>query len=336
LLFFHAGIIIELETNMEPEPSSSAGPSTGAASHKLTYVFYNDRGLRAGWRLLIYFGMIFILVLGGGLIAKRVTSGHATAAQLSDLSRAIFQGIGELVVFLVLLFLAWIMSKIERRNVGAYGLPLQKSAIPGFIRGYFLWGFLPLAILLLILRALHVFYFGNLSPLNSQTLRWGVLWLFFFLLVGFFEEFSFRGYFLYTLADGIGFWPAAVIQAILFARVHMGNGGETRIGIIAAGIFALFAAATIWRTGNLWLAVGAHAGWDWGQSFFFGVNDSGLKVTGHLLNPNLAQGPDWLTGGSVGPEGSVLTLLLWLVMTVIFLTLYPKRHEPALVLTMER
>ena len=225
------------------------------------------------------------------------------------------------------------MSRIERRKVGVYGLPLQRSVISGFIRGYFLWGFLPLALLLSILRGLHVFYFGNLSPLNSQILGWGALWFVFFLLVGLFEEFSLHGYLLYTLADGIGFWPAAIIQAVLFARGHMGNGGETRIGIVATGIFALFAAATLWRTGNLWLAVGAHAGWDWGQSFFFGVNDSGLKVTGHLLNPVLVQGPDWLTGGSVGPEGSVLTLVLWTLMTVLFLALYRKRHEPALVIT---
>src|SRR5579859_823760 len=307
-----------------------------AASHKLSNIFYNDRGLRAGWRLLIYLGMIFILVLGAGLIAKRLGSGHATSVPSSDFARTIFQAIGELILFLVVLFLSWIMSKIERRKVGVYGLPLQKSAISSFIRGYFLWGFLPLALLLSILRGFHVFYFGNLSPLNSQILGWGVLWFLFFLVVGFFEEFSFRGYFLYTLADGIGFWPAAIIQAILFARVHMGNGGETRIGIIAAGVFALFAAATVWRTGNLWLAVGAHAGWDWGQSYFFGVNDSGLPVPGHLFNPRLAQGPDWLTGGSVGPEGSVLTLILWTLMAVFFLWLYRKRHEPVLVLTMDR
>ena len=58
---------------MEPEISSGPSPS------KLSYIFYNDRGLRAGWRLLIYIGMIFILVWGVGLIAKRVTSGHAPA-----------------------------------------------------------------------------------------------------------------------------------------------------------------------------------------------------------------------------------------------------------------
>jgi uncharacterized protein len=310
---------------MEPEFSPSTAPN------KLSYVFYNDHGLRAGWRLLIYFGMIFVLVFGAGVIARRLGSG-AKNAPPSDFARTIFQAISELVLFLVLLFLAWVMSKIERRNVGVYGLPLQRSITSSFIRGYFFWGFLPLAILLSVLRGLHVFYFGNLSALNSQIFGWGALWFIFFLLVGLFEEFSLRGYLLYTLADGIGFWPAAIIQALLFARAHMGNGGETKIGIIATGIFALFAAATIWRTGNLWLAVGAHAGWDWGQSFFFGVNDSGLKVTGHLLNPVIAQGPDWLTGGSVGPEGSVITLILWVLMTVLILVLYRKRREPVLVI----
>ncbi|MCU1220460.1 MAG: Abortive infection protein [Candidatus Angelobacter sp.] len=303
-----------------------------ALSSKLRFIFYNERGLRAGWRLLVYFGMILILTFGVGLIAKRLNSG-APRLSASEFARAVVQAAVELILFLVLLLLAWVMSKIERRNVGVYGLPLQRSALSGFVRGYFLWGFLPLAILLSILRALHVFYFGNLSPLNRQILGWGVLWFFFFLLVGLFEEFAFRGYFLYTLADGIGFWPAAIIQAILFARVHMGNGGETRIGIIATGVFALFAAATLWRTGNLWLAVGAHAGWDWGQSFFFGVNDSGVQVPGHLLNPHVSHGPAWLTGGSVGPEGSVLTLVLWALMTVFFLARYRPRREPVLVIT---
>jgi membrane protease YdiL (CAAX protease family) len=301
----------------------------------LKQIFYNDRGLRAGWRLLIYVGMILALGLGARLITRRAASG-ARNAPSSDFARAILQAIGELILFLVLLFLAWIMSRIERRNVGVYGLPLQRSALSGFIRGYFLWGFLPLAILLLVLWILHGFYFGDVSPLNSQILGWGVVWFFFFLLVGLFEEYSLRGYLLYTLADGIGFWPAAIIQAILFARAHMGNGGETRIGIIATGVFAIFAAATLWRTGNLWLAVGAHAGWDWGQSFFFGVNDSGVQMPGHLFNPRQTQGPDWLTGGSVGPEGSVVTLILWVLMAVLFLWLYRKRHEPALVITMER
>jgi membrane protease YdiL (CAAX protease family) len=318
---------------MEPETSTSVSP------HKLTQIFYNERGLRAGWRLLIYCGTIRALVYGVGLTAKAL-GGGTKGPQLPEFIQSLLMAAGELILFLVLVFLAWVMSRIERCKVGVYGLPLQKSLFKSFVTGYFLWGFLPLASLLLLLRAMRVFYFGELTTLNLQILKWGILWWFLFLFVGFFEEYLFRGYFLSTLADGIGFWPAAVIQAILFARVHMGNGGETRIGIIATAVFALFAAVTVWRTGNLWLAVGAHAGWDWGQTFFFGVNDSGLKATGHLFNPIIVPGPDWLTGGSVGPEGSVVTLILWAILAVLFVMLYRKRqeksNEPVLVITESR
>jgi len=313
-------------------PDTSANKPAFAARQ----IFFNDRGMRAGWRLLIYCGMIAIPVFCVLMIAKKLGGGPngPKGPQLPDYLQAIFQAVGELILFLVLLFLAWVMSRIERRKVGVYGLPLQRSALSAFVRGYFLWGFLPLAFLLVVLRVTRAFYFGNVTALNARILGWGLLWFVVFLLVGLFEEYMLRGYFLYTLAEGIGFWPAAIIQAILFAGIHIGNGGETKIGIVAAGFFALFAAATLWRTGNLWLAVGAHAGWDWGQSYFFGVNDSGFQAPGHLLNPHVSQGPDWLTGGTVGPEGSAVTLILWALMTILFVAFYRTRREPAIVLTM--
>lgn len=296
-------------------------------------IFFNDRGLRAGWRLLIYCAMMAALIIGVNLLGKQLAGAAQNGPKPPESLKWIFQAVGQFIFFLVLLLLAWIMSKIERRKMGAYGLPLQRSLIPAFFTGYFFWGFLPLTVQLLILRFCGVFYFGNLSPLNHQILGWCVLWLLTFLLVGLGEEYLFRGYVLYTLADGIGFWPGAIILAIGFAYAHTGNGGETKIGIIATSLFALFAAATLWRTGNLWLAVGAHAGWDWGQSFFYGVNDSGFQAPGHLLNPH-SSGPDWLSGGSVGPEGSVVTLVLWAVMTVLFL-IYYRRRGSALVVERE-
>lgn len=305
--------------------------STG--SSLVNTVFFNDRGLRAGWRLLIYCAMIALLVMGGNALGKVLAGSVTHAPQPNELVTRIFQGIGELIFFLLLLLLAWIMSKIERRKMGAYGLPLERSLVRMFFTGYFFWGFLPLTLVLLILRACGVFYFGSLTLLNRHIAGWCLLWLIFFLLVGLFEEYFFRGYVLYTLSDGIGFWPSAVILAIGFARAHMGNGGETRIGIIATAVFAMFAAATVWRTGNLWLAVGAHAGWDWGQTFFYGVNDSGFQATGHLFNSHV-QGPAWLSGGSVGPEGSAVTLIFWALMTVLFVLLY-RRRSPALVVVAE-
>ena len=297
--------------------------------HPLNTVFFNDRGLRAGWRLLIYCAMVYVIAFCGNLLGKLLAGQAAQGPQPPEFVARLFQLLGELILFLIVLLLAWIMSKIERRKIGLYGLPLQRSLFPAFFTGYFFWGFLPLTLVLLILRLCGVFYFGSFTALNAHIFGWGVLWLAVFLLVGLFEEYFFRGYVLYTLADGIGFWPAAIILACLFARAHMGNGGETKIGIIATGIYALFAAATLWRTGTLWLAVGAHAGWDWGQSFFYGVNDSGFQAPGHLLNPQ-SQGPAWLSGGTVGPEGSVVTLVLWMLMIALFVVLY-RRRGPALV-----
>jgi hypothetical protein len=300
----------------------------------LRLIFFNERGLRAGWRLTIFVAMIWALVASAQLIIKQAGRGSSPPAMPSGYSAPVLTTVSELLLFLVLLFLCWIMSRIERQNVGAYGLPLRRAAWSRFWTGYLLWGFLPLSILLLVMRGLHVFYFGSITRPGASILVWGLLWASSFLMVGFFEEFFFRGYPLRTLADGIGFWPAAIIMALVFARAHMGNGGETRVGVIATGLFALFAAATLRRTGDLWLAVGAHAGWDWSQSFFYGVPDSGLQTPGHLLNPHISTtAPAWLTGGTVGPEGSVLTLILWGLMFFGFLWFYRHRSMSVLVVT---
>jgi membrane protease YdiL (CAAX protease family) len=314
---------------MEPQ-SETAVPPPASTVH---FVFFNSRGLRAGWRLAIFAGILYAIYRLFALAAKQIaSSGVATVAGPGPRDvpylLPLALGIGELIAFLVVLLVSWVMSRIEHRKVGEYGLPLRKSAWSSFFTGYLLWGFLPLSVLLLLMRGLRVFYFGDFNLHGAPILYWGLLWAFAFLMVGFLEEYLSRGYALYTLADGIGFWPAATVLAVLFAWGHMTNGGETRIGIVGVFLFAIFSAVTLRRTGNLWLAVGAHAGWDWGQSFFYGVSDSGIQMSGHLLNPHV-QGPDWLSGGSVGPEGSVLTLLLWALMTVGFLIFYPNRREVA-------
>jgi membrane protease YdiL (CAAX protease family) len=240
--------------------------------------------------------------------------------------------VGELISFLVVVFITWVMSRIERRRMGVYGLPLERSAWSSFFVGYVFWGFLPLTLLLLVMRALGLFFLDGLALRGSAIAYFALLWGLMFLFVGLLEEYLTRGYALYTLADGIGFWPAAILLALLFGFLHMGNGGETRIGIIDVCLFAMFAATTLRLTGNLWLAVGAHAGWDWGQSFFYGVNDSGAPAVGHLLNSHV-KGPDWLSGGSVGPEGSVLSSWLQILMIAAFVAIYRRPQQQPVAMT---
>ena len=149
-------------------------PAPTRSSSFLNVVFFNDRGLRASWRLLIYSGMIAVLVVFGNFLGKQLAGAAHNAPKPPESLTWIFQAVGELIFFLLLLLLAWIMSKIERRKIGAYGLPLQRSLVPRFFTGYFFWGFLPLTVLLLILRLCGAFYFGSFSPLNRQILGWSV------------------------------------------------------------------------------------------------------------------------------------------------------------------
>src|SRR5207237_1715995 len=129
------------------------------------------------------------------------------------------------------------------------------------------------------------------------------------------EDFRSRGYLQVTLTRAIGFWPAAVLLSCEFGWSHRLNAGEQWPGLLAAAFIGFFFCLTLRRTGSLWFAIGFHAAWDWGETFFYGTADSGLVAPGHMFNSTL-QGPAWLSGGSVGPEGSVL---LFVVVAILWL-----------------
>jgi len=157
-----------------------------------------------------------------------------------------------------------------------------------------------------------------------RIVRFAGFWAVMFLLVGLFEEFLLRGSSQFTLARGIGFWPAALTLSCAFGLVHLKNGGEQWPGILAAAFIGLFFCLTLRRTGNLWFAVGFHAAWDWGETFFYSVPDSGMVSPGHLLSSSL-RGPQWLSGGSVGPEGSALCFVVIALVWISFDRIYPRR-----------
>lgn len=318
--FFSARVFLR-DSTMEIQTS---GPDE--SRDPVQSIFFNERGLRPGWRLAIFIGInvvitwIFLI-----LVSPFVRPGASL--------RPWFLIVLRLLQFLIVIFASWVMSRIEGRDMGEYGLPLRNvRAISRFVRGFVFWGFLPLSLFLLVLRGLHAFYFGNIALHGSQIFYWGAVWGLLFILVGLHEEYALRGYALYALWEGVGFWPAAVILASVFGLLHTFNPGEARIGILMTVVFALFASVTLRYTGNLWMAAGLHAGWDWGESYFYGTNNSGLPLPGHLLNPHI-QGPEWLNGGSVGPEGSALVFVLLILMTVLFALIYRRAKRPVLVVT---
>ena len=107
-----------------------------------------------------------------------------------------------------------------------------------------------------------------------------------------------------------------------FGVLHLENPGESWAGILGAVLIGFFFCLTLRRTGTLWFAIGFHASWDWAESYFYSVPDSGVVFPGHLSNATLA-GPAWLTGGSAGPEASVFDFVVLLILFYVFHRLYP-------------
>src|SRR6516162_4172731 len=114
---------------MELETASPQPPS------KFQFALFNDRGLRAGWRLLIFVGM-FVTLLQLAALGVSHLRGAQSRAPLSAIPSPVELLLGEMSLFLVFLFFTWIMSRIERRPMGTYGLPLRKQIFPRFFAGY--------------------------------------------------------------------------------------------------------------------------------------------------------------------------------------------------------
>jgi membrane protease YdiL (CAAX protease family) len=214
------------------------------------------------------------------------------------------------------------VARIDGRPFGDYGLPLKQAFGKLFWMGV-LWGVVSLSFLLVVLRAAGVITFASSGLSMAHAVKFAIFWALFFLLVAFFEEFAFRGYVQFAVQQVAGFWPTALLLSVIFAYIHYSNPGETWLGTLGAGAVGLFFCFSLWRTGNLWFGVGMHASWDWAQSFLYGVPDSGVAEPGHWLRATV-HGPVWLSGGSVGPEGSVLLFVVIGAMWILFGRMFPQ------------
>jgi membrane protease YdiL (CAAX protease family) len=292
-------------------------------------IFVTEEGLRPIWSLLLFILLVATFYTAGQTLAQTLGKLHPADTHGQTAGHIFF---GEAALILYLTLAAWMVSLLERRPFAGYGLG-GTQRLRNLGQGL-LTGFAALSLLVASLRALHLLAFDDVALHGTQALVFGLKWAAAFLLVGLFEEFCFRGFLQFTLArivanlvravnpdsehaQTIGFGLAAfVLSFLLFTYAHSGNEGETAVGLLAVGVAGLTLAFSLWRTGALWWAIGFHAAWDWAQSFFYGVADSGGTVQGHLLASHPTGNPI-LSGGTTGPEGSLLVLPTLLLVALL-------------------
>jgi len=281
-------------------------------------LFVTAGRIRAGWRVLLFAVVAALLVVGSDAGLRKLPATAPLFARVPSGSISVVASLLSVgTTLLLVLGLTALVARMERRSLASYGLPLGAAA-PKPLRQGLLWG---LALATLTIGAtvlLGGIAFAPPSLPVADLVLYAVAWAVGFMLVGVTEELLFRGYALSTLSAAIGFWPAAVVLAIPFGALHLLNAGEGVIGALNVVSFALFASFT------LRFAIGIHAAWDYAQSFLYGVPDSGMRAEGHLLQADL-HGPTWLTGGTVGPEGSLLGFAALGLAFIVFARCFPDR-----------
>jgi len=142
-----------------------------------------------------------------------------------------------------------------------------------------------------------------------------------------FEELVFRGVLFRIIEQGLGSWLALVISAVIFGGLHLLNENATVFGAIAVMLQAgLMLGAAFMATRRLWLPIGTHFAWNFMQSGVFGIAVSGNEPHDGLIKSSLT-GPDILTGGSFGVEGSIVTIALGVALSIYLLWVARKRRN---------
>lgn len=324
-------------------------------------IFFGSFGLRAGWSLLLYFAILGALIGGIFLIGHGVHVHREHAATIAAAKAGkpapppetspfkqqdgkpmplTFMISGEALLFGLVFFVSWLMSRIEHRKLSTFGLG-GSHRLSRFLVGA-LWGIIAISLLILTLHNFHFLAFDRRLDHGPAIFFWGALQLIGFLLVGLFEEYSARGYLQFTLTRGfvsignlisphhartIAFWIAAVITSMLFFLGHVHNAGENWLGLFQVFLAGVVFVVALWRTGSLWWGIGFHMAWDWGQSFLYGVPDSGGLEQGRLFATH-ALGNPLFSGGTVGPEGSVLCIPVFLLTILVLFFTQPSPQPP--------
>jgi membrane protease YdiL (CAAX protease family) len=290
----------------------------------LRIVFVGERGIRPGWRFALF---VLLYYLSNPVLEYVLPKIHFPDWDMTWFGMVT----NEWLNFVIVALLTWVMCRIDRTPFSAYGLRTSRGWILLFAQGV-VWGIVPsIVIVIPIWLAGACSFHGQALP-PSDLIKYMALWALAFLGVGFAEEFTFRGYALQTLAEGIGFWPAAAILSSVFGLVHLiFKPDEGWIDPLSVALYGMFWCFTLRRTGTLWFAIGFHAASDYTDMIVFAepnTGNAGKPLPGHLLNVEF-HGPALLTGGPRGTEASLLVFAILAVLFYLFHRAYPaKRAVP--------
>jgi membrane protease YdiL (CAAX protease family) len=256
--------------------------------------------------IFTYIGMIFLALVFGFDFSTIATNPRDFIKDIglpANITVAFFGFIG-------MLGMAWIFRRfIDRKSFLSLGFEFsgyKKDLIIGLILGFALIGS---GFVLMVLL-------GNLSiesvNLNIPTL---IGYIFMFAISSLNEEIMVRGYILNNFFDSMNKYIALIVSSLLFAVMHLANANVTVLSVVNIFLAGILLGIYYVHKQNLWLPISLHFSWNFFQGPIFGFEVSGVEATGAIVQD--IQGPDLITGGTFGFEGSVIATLLMLIAIVI-------------------
>ncbi len=159
----------------------------------------------------------------------------------------------------------------------------------------------------------------------------GLLLLFFlgFLIQGMSEEMLCRSYLMVSLSRSLPLWACAMLNALLFSVLHMGNPGVTVIALVNIFLFGVFASVLTLRRGSIWMVGALHSMWNFAQGNFFGIPVSGITGSPSPLVsiPETGTWKELINGGAFGLEAGLGATAILVLSCVIVLLLPTKKSE---------
>ena len=226
-------------------------------------------------------------------------------------------------VFILLLFIFWV-KVIEKNSLSTLGF-VKKNWLK-----YLGWGILisllQMGVIALVYKVGGIGTF-ELNELSLEPILF-ILGLFpFWLLQGGTEEVATRGWLLTRIAARTNLPLAIAISSSLFGILHLGNSGVTFTSLLNIVLDGVLAALLFIYTDSIWLVVAQHGTWNYVQGNLLGFQVSGTGADASIFSFTMGSGPDWLTGGAFGAEGSIITTLVLLVSLVIVYRLGERKEK---------
>jgi len=171
------------------------------------------------------------------------------------------------------------------------------------------------------------------SPWTEYLLRVVPL-LFFVLISTLSEEALFRGYPMTVLARATNPGWANLLMALIFSVMHASSTGFNGLVAFNIVIGSLVVGALRFTRGGIPAAWGFHFAWN-GLQVVAGSTLTGLDMEISVLHFT-GKGPDWLSGGALGPEGGVGAMLSTLIVLTIMILYFRRKGMADLPLPLGR